>query len=60
MKRTVTLLLAALAGLLLAGLVMAVIVPAAAGRAGPATAVVVTAGSMAATMGVAVFAMRRG
>jgi hypothetical protein len=60
MKRTVTLLLAALAGILLAGLVMAVIVPAAAGRVGPTAAVVVTAGSMATTIAVAVFAMRRG
>jgi len=60
MKRAVTLLLAALAGLLLAGLMMAVIVPATEGREGPLTAVVVTAGSIAATMAVAVFAMRRG
>jgi hypothetical protein len=60
MKRVVTLLLAAFAGLLLAGLVMGMIVPAAAGREGPMTAVVVTAASIAATLGVAVFAMRRG
>jgi hypothetical protein len=60
MKRAVTLLLAAVAGLLLAGLVMGVIVPAAAGREGPMTALAVTIGSVAATMAVAVFAMRRG
>jgi len=60
MKRAVTLLLAAFVGLLLAGLVMAVIVPAAAGREGPVTAVMVTTGSIAATIAVAVFAMRRG
>ena len=57
MKRVVTLLLAALAGLVLAGLVVGLLVPASPSRSGPGTALAVTLGSVTATMAVAVFAM---
>jgi hypothetical protein len=59
MKRAMTLLLAVVAGLLLSGILMAVIVPAARGRVGPATGVVVALGCVASTVAAAVFVKRR-
>ena len=59
MNRTMTLLLAAVIGLLLAGLLMALLVPADPGHQTPGTAALVTGLSVGAAIGVALFSMKR-
>ena len=60
MKRAVILLLAVVAGLLLSGIFMALLVPAASGRIGPATSVVVALGCVSATVAAAILVTRQG
>ena len=60
MNRAVTLLLAAVVGLLLAGLLMALLVPADPAHQTPRTAALVAGLSVGAAIGVAAFAMKRG